>query len=119
MTEPKSRVSTVITERDVPGPDENVLARTKASEPNIDVITLPWWQMIVIRASRVYLQSMLGFLTASATGIADAIGVPLGQFGNIFVTSASLAVAPAAISLIQNTVEILTKLDITNPQLRA
>jgi hypothetical protein len=45
--------------------------------------------------------------------------MPVQDFGQLLLTCASLAVAPAAISLIQNLIELLAKLDATNPELRA
>ena len=114
-----SRITTVMTERTEPGPSANMNAVTRASEPDVKIIALPWWQMIGVRVARNYLQGLLGFLTAGAMGIDDALGVPMSAFGNAFVASASLAVAPAVVCLIQNALEILTKIDITQPQIRA
>lgn len=85
----------------------------------VTVQTMPWYQMIAIRATRVYLQSLIGFLTAGGTGIAEAVGVPLDQFGGLLGTAATLAIAPAIMSVLTNALEFLTKLDVTNPGLRA
>jgi hypothetical protein len=112
-------LKTVMTRREEPGPSKDVKATTSGEEPNVQVKTLPWYAMILIRAGRVYLQSFLGFLTAGGLGVAEAAGVPLGQFGNVAVTALQLAVAPATISLLWNTMEILTKLDTSHPQMRA
>lgn len=89
------------------------------TESAVTVQTMPWYKMIAIRASRVYLQSLVGFLLAGSTGLAEAAGVPLGQFGNLLGTAATMAVAPAVLSLLMNAIEFLTKLDMTNPGLRA
>ena len=86
---------------------------------DVTVTTRPWYQLVGIRVMRVYLQSLLGFLLATGSGLAEAAGIPLNQFGNAFVVAATLAVAPTVVSLLQNTLEFLTKLDMTNPGLRA
>ena len=86
-----------------------------------DVVILTWWQQALIRGARVYLQSLVGFLLAAGTGAAAAVGVnlPVGDFGKLLLSAGSMAVAPAFISLIQNSIEMLTKLDSSSPQLRA
>ena len=83
---------------------------------NVDVVQLPWWQMIGVRALRVYLQSLVGLLGAAALGGLD---VPAADFADKLWVCAGLAIAPACISLLQNSLEILTKLDTSRPQLRA
>src|SRR5688572_1082227 len=112
-------LKTVMTRREEPGPSKDVKATTTGDEPNVQVKTMPWYAMILIRSARVYLQSFLGFLTAGGLGVADAAGLPLGQFGNLIVTAAQIAVVPATVSLLWNTMEILTKLDTSHPQMRA
>jgi hypothetical protein len=109
-------VKTVVTERAGVEP-----AAAAASEVGaVTVVTMPAWQIAGVRTVRVYLQSLLGFLTAAGTGYATAIGVvmPVGDFGHLFVVSASLAVAPAAFTLLQNVIELLAKIDASNPTLR-
>jgi hypothetical protein len=51
--------------------------------------------------------------------LAAAVGLPLNQFGGALWVAATLAVAPAVISLVQNIIELLANLDVTNPRLRA
>lgn len=102
-------------------PPEAAASGAIADGGAVAVIQLPWWQMIGVRALRVYLQSLLGFLTAATTGLAQQFGVqtPVGDFGHLFLSCAGLALAPAAFSLLQNSIELLTKLDTSKPQLRA
>lgn len=110
---------TVMTERgETSG---KLLLRTPSGEANVEVVALQWWKQALIRGSRVYLQSLVGFLVAAGTGAASAVGVnlPVGDFGQLLLSSASLAIAPAVISLLQNSVEILTRLDTTTPEMRA
>lgn len=110
-----SQVMTVMTQREEPGPSkEALIATTKADEPNVKIIALPWWQMIGIRVLRVYLFGVVGFL---GTGFAGLTGS--GDVKDKLLSALTLAAAPAIMSLLQNTLEILTKLDITNPTIRA
>lgn len=83
------------------------------------VIQMPWWQMVGIRFLAVYLESLVAFLTAPALGLDAAIGIPLSQFGNGFVVAASLALGPAVIATLRYLSEIVMKLDVRFPQLRA
>lgn len=73
------------------------------------VKAMPAWQMIAIRVARMYLQTLIGFLGA------EGVGADLGGLGRL----ALLALAPTIVSLLHNTLEILTKLDVTHPHLRA
>lgn len=89
------------------------------SDTEVTVTTMPWYKMAAIRAARVYLQALVGFLVVGGTGIGEAAGIPIYQFGGNLATAATLAVAPSVVSLLQNILEFLTKLDVTNPALRA
>ena len=104
-------IKTVVTDR----------ALTDAQLAKTVIIALPPWKITLIRCARVYLQALVGFMIASGTGAAAAIGVtmPVGSFVQLLVVSASMAVAPAAISLIQNVIELLAKIDETVPTIRA
>lgn len=86
------------------------------------VVTQSWWAQVLIRVFRTYLQSLLGFITIlSSDRLTEAVGlkIPAGDFGGLLVIAASLAVAPAAMAFIQNAIEILAKLDVSNPKVRA
>ena len=108
---------TVVTERATMATDREIASVT--------VVTMPAWQIALVRCCRVYLQALLGFLTATGTGLAGAVATAVGtpipamDFWHMLVFSASLAVAPATVSLIQNVIELLAKIDATNPGLRA
>ena len=101
------------------------MAKTVVRE-NLDTIlkvtkveTMPAWKIILVRASRVYFQSLLGFLVTFGIGLESTVGVEIDVFSSKLITAASLAVAPTVVSLIMNLVEILTNLDITHPGMRA
>lgn len=97
-------ITTVMTQREEPGPSsETVIAHTKQSEPNVRIVTRPWYVMVLVRVARVYVQSFVGLATADAlTKIVDFNGVE-----NV----AMAALFPAFMSLMQNALEILTKMD--------
>ena len=87
----------------------------------VAIVPMPAWKMVLVRTTRVYLQSLLAFLTAATTGFAGAIGVqmPVGDFWHLFRTSAAFAIAPAAMALLHNALELLARLDERKPSLRA
>jgi hypothetical protein len=108
----------VVTESPKAPRDKSIL-ETPAGKEDIQVVVMSWWKQAAIRTVRTYLQGLVGFLVAGGTGVAGAVGInmPVHDFGALLWTSASLAVAPAVIALLQNAVEILSKLD--SPQTRA
>src|SRR5688572_11807722 len=120
MPEKLATEKVLMTERPT-SPDDNTVLKTSAGEANVEVITMTWYSQVLIRCLRVYLQSLVGFMAAVGTGAAAGVGVSLDAQGflNLLVTSASLAIAPAALSFLQNAIEILAKLDSTAPQIRA
>lgn len=91
-----------------------VITDRPEAEGTIEIRTLPWWAMIAIRVARTYIQGLIGFLVAGLVGDPTA-----RDFSLVFLHAASLALAPAVMSLLMNAVEVLSKLDQTQPQLRA
>lgn len=90
---------------------------THASMPDILVkVMSPFW-VIVIRATRVYLQTLVGLLTAGATGMASTV-LPATDFAHLLRICASLSVASAVMCALQNFVELLARLDEKAPQYR-
>jgi hypothetical protein len=77
---------------------------------------------VLIRVARTYVQGLVGFLLA--LGVAPDL-VPLDQaiglmpFLGKLELAAQLAVAPTAIALLMNALEILTALDVRSPRWRA
>lgn len=118
------QIKTVVTRREEPGPErQRFVAHPAGDTPNVVVNTLPAWAMILIRPARVYLQALIGFLGFGALTNVDAIAEPGGmmpdQFLPLLFRSAQMAIIPAVASLLWNAYEILTKLDIKRPELRA
>ena len=114
---PEEDVKTVVTKR------EGVTSETVSSPGGgtVETIAMPWWRIVLVRTARVYVQGVFGFLTAAATGYAAKVGVNLGanDFVGLLQVSLSLAVAPAAFTLLQNIGELLANLDEKHPTLRA
>lgn len=109
-------VSTVMTQREATIP-ASMTANTPVGMSDVKVVAMPWWQILFIRAARVYLQTLTGLIGAAVTG-ADQGMLP-DAFGALVWSTAGMALAPAAMSLLMNATELLTKLDVTRPTLRA
>lgn len=85
------------------------------------VVPLPWWQMVLVRTTRTYLQALVSFLGAAflVPGVLPAAtGLVLMPYGDRFLVAAQLAALPAVIAAVQNLLEVLAKLDTSAPQLR-
>ncbi len=109
-------IKTIVTER-AEGIDNPTIATTDPGDPNIHVQPMPWWQIVGVRAARVYLQSLVSFLTV--TPVAIAAGVLPQEFAMSVYQAALMAVAPAGLSFLQNALELLVRLDESLPKLRA
>jgi len=92
------------------------LIHTPAGQPNIVLKVLEPFTIIVVRVMRVYLQTLLGLVTA---GLAAPKAIPVADFAHLVILSASLSVAPAAICAIQNGIELLAQFDQKHPTLTA
>lgn len=121
MAEKKEPEIKILTTERESGPENKSILKTPSGETNVEIVTMSIYAQVGIRVLRTYLQSLLGFITVVGTGAAGAVGIeiPMKDFGQLFWTSAGLSVAPAAISLLQNAIEILSRMDTTNPQMRA
>lgn len=105
-------IKTVVTER------EKLTTQKQLDE--VEIISMPWYRIVLVRAGRVYVQGLIGFLTANTSGATEAVtGIPMGDFKDKLIIALSLAIAPAVLSLLQNTGELLAKLDQSHPKLRA
>ena len=85
------------------------------------IVVMAPLKIIAVRALRVYLQTLIGLLGAFGIGVASEVGVTMtaGNFWHTLVACGSLALAPAIMSILQNTLELLAKVDATLPQVRA
>lgn len=98
------------------GIETDTIGKTPGDLPNINAKAVPAWQLIGIRALRVYLQSLLAVLGADAAGLVAV--APLGSFSGHLLAAVQMALAPAVVSLLWNSLEVLNKLDVSHPQLR-
>lgn len=88
------------------------------TDTEVIVSTMSIARMITVRVMRMYLQTFLGLLGANSTGVidlTDAISSTWPALANV----ALVALAPTVISLAQNALEFLTRIDVNYPQLRA
>lgn len=113
MPEP---IQTIVTER-ADGIEQTTKAVTPADQPNVIVQPMPWYRIVLVRAARVYVQSLIGGLTVTPAAV--AAGVLPAEFAFSLQNAALLAVGPAVMSVLQNAAELLARLDESHPQLRA
>jgi hypothetical protein len=113
-------IKVLVTERPE-SPKDGEKIKTPAGSPDLVAVTRTWYAQVGVRVLRTYLQSLVGFVLAVGSGAAGGVGINIqvGDFGDLMLKSAGLAVAPAMMSLLQNAIEILTSLDQSHPQARA
>jgi hypothetical protein len=99
-------------------PDDGSTIVTPPGAEDLQAATSRWWVQVLVRFARTYLQSLLGTWGTLTSGIPQQMGMNLSEFGNTFYLAAVFAVAPAVVSLAQNTLEFLVKLDTSNPKWR-
>jgi hypothetical protein len=87
----------------------------------VAVVLMAPVKIVFVRALRVYLQTLIGLLGAFGLGAASEVGVTMtaGTFAHTLLACASLALAPAIMSVLQNTVELLAQVDARLPKVRA
>lgn len=110
-------IKTIVTKRDDTVP-ATVIAQTPLSTPvNIQVVAMTAVAQIIVRATRTYLMTLIGLLSAGGIGL-DKGALP-DTFGALMWTSAGMALAPAVMSVLVNLGELLLKIDQRLPELRA
>lgn len=98
--------------------DQEVTAKTPASVvADIRVKPMSIAYAVFVRCARVYVQGLLGFMTAGGLGI--ELGLEVHETGALFVTAAKLACAPVVFTFLQNLLELLSRLDEQLPRFRA
>lgn len=110
-------MQTVVTKRADTVP-ETVVAETPISTPtDVKIVAMHWARIVGIRGLRMYLQTVIGLLTAAGLG-ADG-GMMPNDFMPLLQAVLQLALAPLLMSLLQNSLELLSKVDVNYPQMRA
>lgn len=92
-----------------------VIDRAGEAEVAAEPVLISAVTAIAVRALRTFLQV---FLAALGAGAITSI-FPAGDFQTAVVRAAGIAAASAFISACQNTLELLVRLDQSNPSLRA
>jgi len=104
--------------------DANRVVIVDRPGPEIPVVLVKQSPLMAIgvRVLRTYLQSVVGFLVVLGVGggallpIEQAVG--LAPLWSKLLTALQLGAAPALVALLQNSLELLTALDVTQPRLR-
>lgn len=104
--------------------DDGTRGATPSGQADIEVKAINPVMMVLIRGARTYLQALIGFAAVGVAvgglpGYSPADAIPLATLGQKLWISAQLAVAPAVVSLLQNGLELIAKLDQSAPTLRA
>lgn len=103
-------------------PEAVVVEREGDAKPKVK--TLAWYTAIAVRVGRTYLQNLAGILIpiliipGEMPSLAGTTYV-LGPFIAKGLIAAQYALFPAIIALLQNAIELLTKLDQSHPEWRA
>lgn len=92
-------------------------AQTPTGVPNLIIDALSPLRIVATRVARVYVQSVLGILTAGMSGLSG--GILPSDFLTLLVTAAQMSVAIATITALQNIAELLAEVDKTRPEWRA
>jgi len=104
-----------------------VTERAGEIEAPILVVKVPPWKQVLVRVARTFLQAFLGFalllvvgsLTVDAANWARWLdSAYLLDLGRRVLVCAIVASAIALVSLGQNALELVLRLDATNPRLR-
>lgn len=94
---------------------------TDAQLAKVTVITMPPWKIVLVRAARVYIQTLVATIGAFLTPLGSVLGVSLSatDFLHTMLTCAGIAVGPAIMSILMNCLELLKKWDESHPMMRA
>ncbi len=90
--------------------------QTPTGQANIIIKVVEPLTLVLVRATRVFLQTLLGLVTA---GLVAPKALPASDFVNLLALCASLSLAPAVICIIQNLIELLGRFDQSHPTLTA
>jgi hypothetical protein len=109
----------MVTAQATDGIAPGTLVATPPGAPDLVLVPMTKLRQIAVRTVRTYLQSLVGFLLVTGTGVSEAVGIniPATDFAQLLLNSAGLSLAPAVIALLQNLIELMSDLD--NPKTRA
>lgn len=89
------------------------IATTTRNLPDVAVVAMPVWQIIVIRTLKAYVNALLAFVVASAAGAGGDLGFAATH--NLFLHAAELAFYPGALAALTNIGMLLTQWDAKVP----
>lgn len=98
--------------------EETIAAQVPDGQSELCVVVVSAARVVVTRGLRTYLQALLGFLGATAIGVIPTDPVAPPEAWQRLVFAAGLALWPAVISVLQNVLELLGRVDVTRPELR-
>jgi hypothetical protein len=89
------------------------LVVTPAGRANLLIKVISPIAIILVRAAKAFLDTMLGVMTAGpVTGL-----IPASDFGHLLIVSASFSVSAAGFSIIRSLIELFSKFDQSHPTL--
>lgn len=116
-------VKVLVTKRDDSPPP--AILNTPGDAPNVQIVEMPAWKQVIVRAVRAYLQNVLGYILGAGIGTsvafaADAVlpVMPARDFLTILLAALSAAIGPTLVTIIQNALELTAGLDTSRPGLR-
>lgn len=92
-----------------------VRAESASGDVAVEPMSVP--AIILVRCTRVYLQTILGLLSAGGLGMVP--GWMPGELVSNLSSAAMLSLAPVAFTFLQNSIELLARWDESNPRWRA
>lgn len=92
----------------------NAVGETPENQPNIVIRTITPLMVTTIRAGKIYVQTLLGLITAGAVK-PELLGVH--DFTAVLYSAAYLSVASAGMSVLTSALELLTELNQKYPRL--
>ena len=98
--------------------DRDVTATTPSGMTDVRVVVQAAWQRVLVRVARTYLQSFLGILTALLVGVDLGMGLAPVPAWEKISAAALWSLFPTFFALAQNALELLARLDATNPEVR-
>lgn len=94
-----------------------LVVATPQGRPDMLVTVVTPLVAILVRAAKAYLQTLVGLLGAAGFGMASN-ALPPGDFRHTFIVCAGLSVASGVMSLLTNTLLLLTALGDKFPTLK-
>lgn len=127
MAEEIKETKVLVTERSTAPENKEILA-TAGPVPNVEVVSIPAWQLASIRAVRTWLQGVVATIGLLATGGPQAaaietlkwldLPVPSRKLTIIAVATFIMPLGTALISLAQNALDYFKQWDKKFPELR-